>query len=76
VREATFPPGTDVVSSPKKKMRHYAPDGLNLTDIVERVKTCLETEFEFEFEGMDPYHKETPVCSCWQLRYNAYFERT
>ncbi|KAI9767648.1 MAG: hypothetical protein M1840_005519 [Geoglossum simile] len=39
------------VSWAEKMIRHYVPDGLNSTDIMERVKTCLETEFVFEFQG-------------------------
>jgi hypothetical protein len=39
------------VSGAEKMIRRYAPDGLNSTDIVKRVKICLETEFEFEFKG-------------------------
>ncbi|KAI9770967.1 MAG: hypothetical protein M1840_002671 [Geoglossum simile] len=39
------------VSRAREMIRHYAPDGLDSTDIMEGVRTCLKIEFEFKIEG-------------------------
>jgi len=54
------------VSVVEKMIRHYAPVGFNSTDVMDTAIACPRFNLRLK-DGRstsDPYHKETPVCSC------------